>query len=582
VAGKVGISERGGIEIGPILVVVGMGLVVMLAAATGDSERVTGLWAGAEISDDGGARVTEVIDYGFGGESRHGIFRDVPGLSPEAAVTVSSATAPDQVELVGMGSQTRIRIGDPDRTVGGRHRYRLQYPLTGLAPNGKVAWDAVGTGWPVDLSRIEIHLVAPFEFTAPSCVQGQAGSRQPCEVTAPEPGHLVIRIDELGAGKGATLYASAGRPLAGAPNLPVPQSGAVADARISWLLPGLLAALVALVVTPFMFWSVRRAGRERVATGGPVGGGWGATGARARVDAAGLAESVEPGFGPPEELTPAQGGILFTGSVDDRHKLAWLISAAVDGYLDIETDGPHPTLVRRTPPAAAPPALRTVALLDRLFGGRDRVLLGFYDPRVAAAWKALGKELNAWRRTCGLWVVDRRRLLTRLGGFIAAPLGLIVAFAGGILANFAGSGWQAYVTVGTVGACAGLTLLIRARKLRPVLTPAGSALRTRVESFRRFLADSDPHHADQAAAAGRLGQYTAWAVALGQTSSWSRALTASTVPPSDIAPFVHGSALSWAVSASSTAPSSTSSGSGGGDGGSAGGGGGGGGGGGSW
>jgi hypothetical protein len=561
--------------------------VVTIGAAAGDTERVTGLWAGGEISADGGARVTEVIDYGFGSESRHGIFRDVPGLSPTADVTVSSATAPDQVELTGMGSQTRIRIGDPARTIGGRHRYRIQYPLTGLAPNGpngEIAWDAVGTGWQVDLSRIEIHLAAPFEFTAPSCVQGPEGSRQPCEVVQPEPGHLVVRLDELKAGGGATLSAHAGRPLAGAPDLPVPQSGAVADARINPVLPGLLAALVALVVAALVSWSVRRAGRERVATSGLAGAAWGATGPETRVDAVKLAASIQPAFGPPEELTPAQGGILLTESVADRHKLACLISAAADGYLDIEPGGGHPTLVRRTPPAAAPPAPQTVALVDRIFRYRDRVVLGSYDPSINAAWSKLDGELKTWRRTCGLWdpAGDRRCWRARLAGIIAAPLSLAVACIGGIMANSAGSWWPVFVTIGAVGAAAGLAVLIRAWELR-VRTPAGSTLWMRVESFRRFLADSNPRHADQAAAVGRLGQCAAWAVALGESVNWSRALTASTVPPSVAAPFMYDSyALSSAVSASSTAPSSDSSG-GGGNGGSVGsGGGGGGGGGGSW
>jgi hypothetical protein len=58
-------------------------LLVGVAAAVGvvvaDTERITGLWVGAEISGDGNARVTEVIDYDFGRGRRHGIFRDAPG-----------------------------------------------------------------------------------------------------------------------------------------------------------------------------------------------------------------------------------------------------------------------------------------------------------------------------------------------------------------------------------------------------------------------------------------------------------------------------------------------------------------------
>ena len=60
-------------------------------------------------------------------------------------------------------------------------------------------------------------------------------------------------------------------------------------------------------------------------------------------------------------------------------------------------------------------------------------------------------------------------------------------------------------------------------------TPAGSGLWLRIESFRRFLAASEAHHADEAAKRGVLREYTAWAVALGELDRWSEAVAASTV-----------------------------------------------------
>ena len=105
-----------------------VGAVAAFGAMVGDSERVSGLWAGAEVAGQGNARVVEVIDYDFGSERRHGIFRDVPGLASDAQVLVASATAPEDVWISGYGSLPRIRIGDPARTISGRHRYRIAIP----------------------------------------------------------------------------------------------------------------------------------------------------------------------------------------------------------------------------------------------------------------------------------------------------------------------------------------------------------------------------------------------------------------------------------------------------------------------
>ncbi len=83
-----------------VLLAVGIavtGAAAAIGAAAGDTERATALWVGAWLTDDGSARIVEVIDYDFGSEARHGIFRDVPGLSPDARVVVSSPTAPDDV-----------------------------------------------------------------------------------------------------------------------------------------------------------------------------------------------------------------------------------------------------------------------------------------------------------------------------------------------------------------------------------------------------------------------------------------------------------------------------------------------------
>ena len=57
-----------------------VGLATAVAAGAGDTERVTTLWVGAEIAGDGSARVTEVIDYDFGSNDRHGVLREVPDL----------------------------------------------------------------------------------------------------------------------------------------------------------------------------------------------------------------------------------------------------------------------------------------------------------------------------------------------------------------------------------------------------------------------------------------------------------------------------------------------------------------------
>ena len=89
------------------------------------------------------AAIVETIDYDFGSEPHHGIFRDIPtrlryddrfdrvyplgsrrhGVAPTRRRTT-------RVEDAG-GGITRIKIGDPDRTITGEHTYTIAYTVRG-------------------------------------------------------------------------------------------------------------------------------------------------------------------------------------------------------------------------------------------------------------------------------------------------------------------------------------------------------------------------------------------------------------------------------------------------------------------
>ena len=40
-----------------------------------------------------------------------------------------------------------------------------------MAVDGRLAWDAVGAAWQVPIGEVEVHVVAPFEFTEVRCVR---------------------------------------------------------------------------------------------------------------------------------------------------------------------------------------------------------------------------------------------------------------------------------------------------------------------------------------------------------------------------------------------------------------------------
>ena len=188
--------------------------------------------------------------------------------------------------------------------------------------------------------------------------------------------------------------------------------------------------------------------------------------------------------------------------------------------------------------------------------------LGPYDPAFAAAWQALGEHLAAWERGARIWdpAWERRRLLARLLGVLVGLAGLGAAAVAAAQAGLAGPAWLLPLAAAALVAGAGAAGLVGAWELR-VRTPLGSGLWLRVESFRRFLAASRAAQADEAARQELVSEYTAWALAVGEVSRWSRAVNASAsartpalagrVNPALIAP-----ALWSATRSASVAPSS--------------------------
>lgn len=568
-----------------LIVVCAVSMIVAAAAAivslAGDLERIDGYWTAARLTDEGLA-VTEVIDYDFGPNQRRGIYRNVPSVVP-GTISVSSPTAPDDFRVTDSGFDTEIRIGDPSVTIDGRHRYRIEYILdrAAVVADGFLSWNGVGLDWTVPIDNVEIWLSVDGDLTTPQCRQGTPWEASECALVSAGDGLYTVTIESLSLGQGVTVSG----PLSldgGAASLPPlttlaagsdPGSGPIAPLAITFI-----SALVAGVGATF---AVRRAGRERVWSGGAADAAFGDERdslASRRLDEKQLAELATIEFEPPRDTSAVEGGLIVHERVTDEHCAAWLLESAIRGEVVIDDDGPT---LRQGPNAAHPDVHQ---ILDAMFSGRDAITLDAYDEDFAAGWKRLGANLRNWLHDAPHWDLAGRRRQT-----IARVTALSLVIVGGLVGavstvGAARNGGSALIGVGVGAAIVGLGVGVAASSYELLVrTESGSALWLRIESFRRFLENSEARHVDDAAARGVVRQYTAWAVALGESAAWTDAVeSAAQADPAlrsslatDLA-FVHvGSAIVSASSSASTAPSSSGSGFSGGVGGGGGGGGGG-------
>jgi hypothetical protein len=146
------------------------------------------------IEESGSIVVTETIVQDFGSTERHGIIREIPErlrydetsdrVYPIEVVSVeTSPGAPDDVALERSGSYLAIRIGDPDRTITGRHTYTITYrvegAMNGFEPTTSSYWNASAPSGSSHHPR-ERPVSGPVPITR---VVRYAGPRSTCRAT---------------------------------------------------------------------------------------------------------------------------------------------------------------------------------------------------------------------------------------------------------------------------------------------------------------------------------------------------------------------------------------------------------------
>ena len=509
------------------------------AAAQPGRERITAYDVDIRVEAPGSILVTETIDYDFASNERHGIYRDVPvrlgwdsryeRIYPLKVLSVEgSPGTPDEYKTETAGNYKRIRIGDPDRTISGAHRYTIVYrvdsALSGFEDHDELYWNAVGTEWRVPVERARVRVTTPAEISQVACFGGGSGSRLPCSAADEAGSVATFAQDGLAAGEGVTV-------VVGFAKGAVPPPTPVLDERWSItrafsLTPATVAtslALLAAVVVGVacLAW---RTGRDRRFAGSPVDVAYATDGQE---------EAVPPSFGPfgaeetpvefvpPDGLRPGQVGTLVDESANTLDVTATIVDLAVRGYLRIDEipkkgwlGKPDWTLTR----LEAGDDLRHYerALLDGLFQDGSEVKLSSLRNTFVTRLKRVQDALydDAVEQGWFLSRPDRVRTLWRVVGVVALVLAL------GLLVLLAAFTHAALVAVPLV---VGALVLLAAARRMPRRTAKGTGVLRRAAGFRRFILESEKDRARFAEQQHLFSEYLPYAIVFGATDKWARA-----------------------------------------------------------
>jgi uncharacterized membrane protein len=518
------------------------------AAGAQASEAIRSYDVTIEIRADDSIRITEVIEYDFGSNQRHGILRDVPTrqayddrydrVYPMDVETVSAtggASADYEVSSQS-GGITQIRIGDPDVTTSGVHTYTIVYTveaaMNGFDDHDELYWNAVGEEWDVPVERATATVTAPAGIVDAACFAGPVGAYTACDRQRVNGEIARFRHDGLPPFQAFTVVVALpkGAVAEPQPRLLEPWSIGRAFSRTPATL-GVSGGLLVLLIAGcgWLLWS---RGRDRRYVGSPIDQTLGnATGDAQAVPL--FERGVVPvEFAPPEDLRPGQIGTIVDEQANTLDVTATIVDLAVRGYMTIEEIskegwfGKPDWTLHRTDKADHDLLTYERTLLSGLFQDGNDPTLSSLKRTFAERLSKVEDQLYADAVKRGWFVKrpDKVRASWHVRGAVLFVAGLVLTF---VLAR-----WTTFGLAGIPVAMAGVILTIGARWM-PSRTAKGTAIARRVGGFRTVIETAETHMSRWAEEQNVFTRYLPYAIVFGCTDKWAKAFEGLGLLPPD-------------------------------------------------
>jgi len=294
-----------------------------LAFAQSDqiTEKITSFTGEIKVNPDSTINVKEIINYDFGANKKHGIFRFIP-IKYKARggnfnlrigdIKIADENGKAQNFAVSYpGNNIEIKIGDADKYVSGKKNYIIDYVIRRAVnyfpDHDELYWNFTGDEWQVPIENASVKIILPEaakENLQYKCFEGVFGSTDECDITVENNILIYQTTKPLIPGSGMTI-------VAGWPKGITPEPTAIQKfldiVRDNWML------FAPVIIFALMFWFWWKRGRD------PKGRG-----------------TIIAQYKPPDKLSPAEIGTMLDGAADNKDVSATIIDLAVRGFLKIK------------------------------------------------------------------------------------------------------------------------------------------------------------------------------------------------------------------------------------------------------
>ncbi len=487
------------------------------------------------IHKDGSFDVVEEIAVDFQGLEKHGIFREIPVLyeweadqSKLRSIDINSVGVTDDRGAairwdVTTDNYLRLKIGDPNRTISGKQVYRIAYTVRGMlnpfADHDELYWNATGDQWPVPIEEASVRVNVPGgRIDRVACYMGPVGSTERCGLAKVDRALATFAAGRtLGSGEGLTFVASIpkGTVTVAAPTLQ-DREKTVGDALELHPAYLVVAGGTFLFVVAFLFARWYEKGRDKRYTSV-----YQLTGDEAEASAGAFQdETIVVEYEPPDNLRPAEIGVVIDERADTTDVSATIIDLAARGYLNItELEkkgwfGKTDYKLTKLKPAEAELEGYEQTIFDGLFDSGDEVELSDLKNKFYKDLKEAKKEL--YSRSVKLKHFARSPEKVR-STYVMWGVGLLV-IGGGLsvlLGMFSNAG-----IVGFGAALGGIPVMLFAKAM-PARTAKGREIYRRSLGFKKFIEVADKSRQEFYEQQGIFERYLPYAMMFGSVRKWA-------------------------------------------------------------
>lgn len=312
-----------------------VGLLAATASAQFTHPYIADYQVEIELHLDSTLTVTETIVVNFGQVLRHGIYRKVPfrherrvkGVPTAYNLRIRLLSVSDEhgnsypVKSWREGDYIFWRIGDPKRYVSGTKTYRISYSVSRAINffdnHDELYWNATGHEWEWDIARTHCTVNLPegmdMREVKATFYTGHFGSQEQRGQMRRDGNRIHFATEHLSQGEGLTIVVGLPKGILQTPSALKATVWFLAD---NWSF--FIAVLLPLVALAAMFYRYWHYGRDPI---------W--------------RESIVAQYHSPDDLTPAEVGVLLDERADNIDIVATVIDLAVKGYLKIrEVEAP--------------------------------------------------------------------------------------------------------------------------------------------------------------------------------------------------------------------------------------------------